>query len=237
MANDREEEPKVTIIDRRMLSDDDRAGKAEPTPVRVVEPVREEAPAPTPAPAAEAAVEKKDSIDVESYADSEGEFEDEAGEPLSEEEIASMRAEVEAEQFAAIEARLGRSLTETEKEQVRGEMEAQAQEQQRQMSTLEVSPMIQQFMAEISARAAIHMGLMPNPYTRLIAKNDTEARLAIDVFAAVFETLKPRLESGVQKEYSRVLNDLRVNFSQQTGLPAGGFGGSFGSGGSPKIIH
>lgn len=230
MANEREEEPKVTIIDRRMLSDDDRAGKAEPTP------------APAPAPAAEAsaappAAEEEAPVSAElAGLEDDEEFED-AEEQMSPEELASMRAEVEAEQFAAIEARLGRSLTDTEKEQVRGEMEAQAKEQARQMSTLEVTPMIQQFLAEISARAAIHMGLMPNPYTRLIAKNDAEARLAVDCFAAVFETLKPRLEPGIQKEYARVLNDLRVNFAQQTGLPAGGFGGGFGTPGGPKIIH
>jgi hypothetical protein len=35
---------------------------------------------------------------------------------------------------------------------------------------LEIAPVLQQLMAELSARAAIHMGLMPNPYTRLIAR-------------------------------------------------------------------
>ena len=223
MANDREqEEPKITVIDRRMLSDDDRAGNAEiPT-----------TPAAAPAPAAAEADEPEvTALDVEPDEDDELE----EGEAVSPEELEQMRAEMEAEQFAALEARIGRPLTDQEKEAVRGEMEAQSREQSRQMTTLEVTPMIQQFMAEISARAAIHMGLMPNPYTRLVAKNDAEARLAIDCFAAVYETIKPRLEPGIQKEYSRVLNDLRVNFAQQTGLTAGSMGGFGGSG--SKIIH
>ncbi|HEX8550082.1 MAG TPA: DUF1844 domain-containing protein [Abditibacteriaceae bacterium] len=215
MSQEREDEPKITVVDRRMLSDDDRAGKS---------------PSPAEAPQVAAAAPE---TELEVVADEDDMGEEAGEEAISDEEMQQMRAAMEAEQFAAIEARVGRPLTDTEKDAVRAEMENQAREQAQQMSTLEVAPMMQQFLAEISARAAIHMGLMPNPYTRLIAKNDAEARLAIDTFAAVYEVLKPRLDPAIQKEYSRVLNDLRVNFSQQTGLPAGGFG-SFGG---PKIIH
>lgn len=221
MANERESEtePKITVVDRRMLTDDDRAGNAE---------------IPAPSQPAAPAQPQETSLAAEPDTD-EAELEECEEEEFSPEELEQMRAEVEAEQFAALEARIGRPLTDDEKVKVRGEMEAQAREQQRQMTTLEVTPMIQQFLAEISARAAIHMGLMPNPYTRLVAKNDAEARLAIDCFAAVYETIEQRLDPAIKKEYARVLNDLRVNFAQQTGLPAGGFGG-FGSSGS-KIIH
>lgn len=227
MANEREnEEPKITVVDRRMLSDDDRAGKAEIAPAKAEAATVAPAAAPTSAPS-----DQTEILPADNFSD-----DDEAEEAVSPEELEQMRNEMEAEQFAALEARIGRALTDAEKEAVRGEMEAQSREQARQMTTLEVTPMIQQFLAEISARAAIHMGLMPNPYTRLIAKNDAEARIAIDCFAAVYETLKPRLDPAIQKEYTRVLNDLRVNFAQQTGLPAGA-GGTFGSLGGPKIIH
>lgn len=219
MPNENEDEPKITVVDRRMLSDDERAGRGEIAPQIVTS---------SNAPQSESPAEEVESIEMESIGDDSQELD-----APSEEEIAQMRAEMEAEQFAAIEARVGRPLTETEKDSVRAEMENQAREQAHQMSTLEVAPMMQQFLAEISARAAIHMGLMPNPYTRLVAKNDAEARLAIDTFAAVLEVLSPRLEATMQKEFTRVLNDLRVNFAQQTGLPAGGFGSLGGS----KIIH
>ena len=149
-------------------------------------------------------------------------------EMLSDEEMEQVRAEMEAaeaEQFAVLEQRMGRPLTEQEKVAVRQEMERQAQS----MTSLEVAPMLQQMMAEVSARAAVHMGLMPNPYTRLIARNDTQARLAVDAFGAVFEVLKPHLDASMQREYARVLNDLRVNFVSLTGASAGG--------GPSRIIH
>ena len=221
-----EDEPKITVVDRRMLSDDERAGRGEATPQIATPQIVTSSNAPQ-------SQAPEESVQMESIGDDVQELDAEEMDAPSEEEMAQMRAEMEAEQFAAIEARVGRPLTETEKESVRAEMENQAREQAHQMTTLEVAPMMQQFLAEISARAAIHMGLMPNPYTRLVAKNDAEARLAIDTFAAVLEVLKPRLEPAMEKEFSRVLNDLRVNFAQQTGLPAGGFGSFGGS----KIIH
>ena len=228
MPNENEEEPKITVVDRRMLSDDERAGRGEATPQTATPQIVTSSNVPQSEP-----VETVESAQMESIADDSQDPDAEEMDAPSEEEMAQMRAEMEAEQFAAIEARVGRPLTETEKESVRAEMENQAREQAHQMTTLEVAPMMQQFLAEISARAAIHMGLMPNPYTRLVAKNDAEARLAIDTFAAVLEVLKPRLEPTMEKEFTRVLNDLRVNFAQQTGLPAGGFGSFGGS----KIIH
>jgi hypothetical protein len=80
---------------------------------------------------------------------------------------------------------------------------------------------------------------MPNPYTRLVARNDAQARMAIDTFSALLEVLRPQLNAEMKKEFERVLNDLRVNFVSITGTqlpPAGGAGGIGGFGG-PRIIH
>jgi hypothetical protein len=79
---------------------------------------------------------------------------------------------------------------------------------------------------------------MPNPYTRLVARNDAQARLAIDTFSALLEVLRPQLNNEMKKEFERVLNDLRVNFVSITGTqlpPTGGAGG--GGFGGPRIIH
>lgn len=270
--------PKIRVVDRRMLSEDERAGKGvapaasggsasgdsgAPPKLEIVgggarrrarqnEPNEApDAPPETDRPADDAADEPL--LEPEQPApmvEPDGETappmrvmgtDGTDDEPLSDEEMEQVRAEmeaVEAEQFAALEQRMGRPLTEQEKDAVREEMERQAQS----VASLEVAPMLQQWVAELSARAAVHMGLMPNPYTRLIAKNDAQARLAIDAFGALLEVLKPHLDPASQREYARVLNDLRVNFVSLTGVPTGGVptgaaptGGL--RGGPGRIIH
>jgi hypothetical protein len=119
---------------------------------------------------------------------------------------------------------MGRPLTEQEKESVRGEMARQAEA----VTRLEVEPVLQQLMAELSARAAVHMGLMPNPYTRLIAKNDAQARLAIDAFGAMFEIIKPHLDgaaSASTPEYSTICasTSFRSPAVQPAAAPAASF--------------
>jgi hypothetical protein len=230
MADERDErsegEPKIRIVDRRMLSEEEREGKVDPSRAAgEAESAASERPklevigGGTP----RAAAAPKVTLDEVPAA--EGEDEDDE-EQLTPEEQQRLREEMENEQFALYEKELGRPLTAQEKQQAREHMEAQA----RSMAALEVGPMLQQLMAELSMRAAIHMGLMPNPYTKLITRNDAEARLAIDSFSALHEVLKPRLDAAAQREYARVLNDLRVNFVQITGTPAGG-------GGPSRIIH
>lgn len=203
--HDREEseEPRIRVVDRRLLDDDERQGKGQPTPA-------ESTPAPSPAmaPTQATAVESAD----------------EPPEP-SAQEVAQLRQEMEAEQFQQIEQQMGRPLTGKEKDEVRQEMVRQAES----MSRLEIAPMLQQMMLEMSARAAVHMGLMPNPYTRLIARNDLQARLAIDTFDALLKLLSPHLDAASQREFQRALNDMRVNFVSVTGAPPPGEGS--------RIIH
>ena len=150
---------------------------------------------------------------------------------LTEEEAEQLRIELETEQFGEIERRMGRPLTDQEKDEVRAEMERQAQS----AASLEVAPMLLQMMMEMKARADVHLGFRPNPYTGLIARNDAQARLAVDAFGAILPIVKAQIEPEVARELERVLNDLRVNFASITGLTMpgntpGGFGG-------PRIIH
>lgn len=223
--NENQDEPRIKIVDSRMLSDDERAGKGS-----------ESAEVETERPKLEIIGGGSHKSEAESNAGSTPEPEDalelNEEDDLSPEEREQMREQVENEQFAALEQQMGRPLTPQEKEQVREEMKKQAES----ISRLEVEPILVQLMSEMSARAAVHLGLMPNPYTRLVARNDTQARLAIDTFGAVYEVAKSQLDSSMRQELERVLNDLRVNFSSITGTPATNFPGSGGFGG-PRIIH
>ena len=238
MADERDEqnqnEPKIRIVDRRMLNDEERAGNA---------PAQQEAQQEAERPKLEiiggraksdsqSTPADEGSADLDLMSDSEDGYELEEDAELSSEEREAMRSEIEIEQFAALEQQMGRPLTAQEKEQVREEMKKQAES----ISRLEIPPMLVQLMAEMSARAAVHLGLMPNPYTRLVARNDVQARLAIDAYGAVYEVVKSQLEPAMKQEFERVLNDLRANFSSITGQQVGGFpsGGGFGG---PRIIH
>ena len=246
-----EEKPRIQVVDRRMLSDDERAGKSsDETPKLEIVGGYSTQQNPNDVP-------EIPSQDLEDFEDetSEGEYPlnpgemgdptDEEMEPLSAEEMAQMQAEMEAaenEQFQAIEARMGRPLTEQEKNSVRDEMGRQAQA----TMSLEVAPLLQQFLVQMSQIAAVHMGLTPNPYTRLIARNDAQARMAIDSFGALLDVIRPQMDATSAREYDRVLNDLRVNYVQITGAQMGGGSGLGGLGGglaggrggnAGRIIH
>jgi hypothetical protein len=228
--DEREGESKIKVVDRRMLSDEERSGSggtvvsgttvsgATGTGAEAEERPKLEiigGGASSGANRQEASASATNGVAEEDAAEG---FDEE---PLTEEEQAQLQAEVEQveqEQFAALEKQMGRPLTEREKDAVRAEMEKQA----RSMQSLEVAPLLQQMMAELSARAAVHLGLMPNPYTRLIARNDAQARLAIDTFSALYDLIKPQLDSHSQREYARVLNDLRTNFVSVTGASTTG---------------
>ncbi len=151
--------------------------------------------------------------------------------PLSAAEEAQMRSEIEQEQFAALEQQFGRPLTDEERSQVRELMEKQRQS----MMRLEVAPLLLQSVTEIPKFAAVHLGLVANPYTGIIARDDAEARLAIDAFGAMYEVLKTRLDARTGAELARVLNDLRVNYTRVTGISFAPSGGSIISG--PRIIR
>jgi len=224
--DENQDEPKIRIVDRRMLNDDERAGNAPEAERPKLEIIGGGAKTEAPSMPDE---ERNQTEPADSPEDG---YELDEGAELSSEERDAMRSEIENEQFAALEQQMGRPLTAQEKEQVREEMTKQAES----ISRLEIPPLLVQLMAEMSARAAVHLGLMPNPYTRLVARNDVQARLAIDAYGAVYEVVKSQLDANMKQEFERVLNDLRANFSSITGI-AGGFTPGGFPGGGPRIIH
>ena len=151
-------------------------------------------------------------------------MEDEA--PMSDAEVEEMRSQLEAEQFAALEQEIGRPLTDAEKDQVRQMMEREAQS----MTKLEVAPILLKTITELPRYAAVHLGLVANPYTGLIARNDAEARLSIEAFEALYDTIKTRMDARTVGELERVLNDLKSNYARISGAPIAPKGG-------PRIIR
>ena len=225
MPNERDDEPKIKIIDRRMLSAEERTGKGPLITSSTPEPaaVAEDRPKleiigggrPT-APAAPVTPEDPSQAFQESVSS-----EEEMEEPLTDKEAAELRSQIEEEQFAVLEQQFGRPLTDAERDQVRAMMDQQAQS----MTNLEVAPMLLRSITELPSYAVVHLGLRPNPYTGLIARNDAEARLAIDAFGSIYEIIKNKVDARAGAELARVLNDLRANYTRITGaqiVPPGG---------------
>ena len=154
-------------------------------------------------------------------------------EEMTPEQQEELRVAMEEEQFTAIQAQIGRELTDEEKDQVRQQMEAQAQAQ----VNLEVAPMLLEMMVRLPQYAAVHLGLTANPYTQLIARNDENARMAIDAFGGMYDTVKAHLDNNSRREFERVLNDLRVNYTRITGSPIGPTAGGPSIITGPRIIR
>ncbi len=230
MANnseERDDKPRFQIIDNRLLSDDERKGTA-PASSPLIQVPGQAAPQATPqiigasslhenpGEAVSAPIAAGDAADatetVPASADYEAE-DDDLDRELTEEEAEMLGAQMEAEQFAQLEQEVGRPLTEEEKDKVRQMMAQRAES----MSRLEVAPILIQTASELPRYAAVHMGLVANPYTGLIARNDKEARLAIDAFGALYDTLKSRIDPRAGAELARVLQDLRANYTRITG--------------------
>lgn len=226
MAKD-EEEQRPRIVDRRMLSEEERKGTG---PIIIgggSAPAQNEdrpklevigggtAPEPEPEGTFPFAADTAQDGEFDGVNDLSEE------EELSDEELVQLQQQMEEEQFAALEQQAGRPLTDAEKAQVRVMMQRQAES----MSRLEVSPILVQTISDLARYATVHLGLVANPYTNLIARNDNEARLAIDAFGALYDLLKPKLDARVGAELARVLTDLRVNYTRITGAqvtPPGG---------------
>ena len=79
-----------------------------------------------------------------------------------------------------------------------------------------VPDLLRVFISEMYARALVHMGLMVNPATNLLAKDLPQARLAIDCIGSLLEHLGPLAEEGERGELERMLADLRINFVRQS---------------------
>ncbi len=231
MANEKEREgkPRFQIIDNRLLSEEERKGTApaasSSTPLIQV-PGRSAPPASetpqiigssslheNPGEAVSAPIASGDAADATETIPADEFGDEDLDAELTEEEAEQLAAQMEAEQFAQLEQEVGRPLNEEEKDRVRQMMAQRAES----MSRLEVSPMLIQTISELPRYAAVHLGLVANPYTGLIARNDAEARLAIDAFGALYETLKTRIDPRAAAELARVLNDLRSNFTRITG--------------------
>lgn len=229
-SEEREDKPRFQIIDNRLLNDEERRGTASSSsstpliqvPGQSAPPSgNDEAPRiigssslrENPGEAVSAPIAFGDEADATETVPADG-FEDEdLDRELTEEEAEQLTLQMEAEQFAQLEQEVGRPLTDEEKDRVRQMMAQRAES----MSRLEVAPILIQTVSELPRFAAVHMGLVANPYTGLITRNDAEARLAIDAFGALYETLKSRIDPRAGAELGRVLNDLRSNFTRITG--------------------
>lgn len=82
---------------------------------------------------------------------------------------------------------------------------------------LPIPDLVRILIAELQTRALVHMGLIPNPATHLVAKDLPQARLAIDCVAALIEQLSPLAAPPEREELQHMLANLRLSFVRQCG--------------------
>lgn len=82
---------------------------------------------------------------------------------------------------------------------------------------LALPDLVRLFVAELQMRALIDMGLIPNPATRLVAKDLPQARLAINCVAALIEHLSPLAPPAERDALQQVVTELRLHFVRQSG--------------------
>jgi hypothetical protein len=83
-------------------------------------------------------------------------------------------------------------------------------------ASITVADLARAFIAELHARAWIHMGLIVDPATKQLAKDLPQARLAIDCAASLVQHLTPFAETAELDELQGMLTNLRLNFVRQS---------------------
>lgn len=91
-----------------------------------------------------------------------------------------------------------------------------AEKKEQEFVLLPIPDLVRIFIAELQTRALVHMGLIPNPATRLVARDLLQAQLAIDSVAALIEQISPLAVPAEREEFQQMLTNLRLSFVQQS---------------------
>ncbi len=83
-----------------------------------------------------------------------------------------------------------------------------------------VTDLVRLFIAELHGRAWVHMGLIVDPATKQLAKDLSQAQLAIDCIASMIELLGPFTEKAERGHLEGLVADLRINYVRQSGAPS-----------------
>ncbi len=84
------------------------------------------------------------------------------------------------------------------------------------LGALAARDLLMWFLGLLAAKAWEGMGLVPNPATNKIQKDLGDARMAIDAYAAIFETVRARIDDQPRREMETLLTTLRLNFVEKS---------------------
>jgi hypothetical protein len=79
----------------------------------------------------------------------------------------------------------------------------------------DVYTLIKSLVAVFAQQAWVYMGLHMNPLTGKVAKDLTQAKLAIDCAAVLVEKAAPFMEERERHEFTALIQNLQMNFIQQ----------------------
>jgi len=75
--------------------------------------------------------------------------------------------------------------------------------------------LIVSFLQTLANFTWVHLGLIPNPSTQLVAKNLEEARRMINLYEGMLNMARPELPKEYNVELDRLLADLKANYIGQ----------------------
>lgn len=84
--------------------------------------------------------------------------------------------------------------------------------------SMDLAKILLSYLGVLREYILIHMGLLANPVTGLVAKNLDQARLAIDFFALIAEDCGSLFKPEEARALESLLADIRLNFARMSGL-------------------
>ncbi|MGQ9525997.1 MAG: DUF1844 domain-containing protein [Armatimonadota bacterium] len=79
--------------------------------------------------------------------------------------------------------------------------------------------LIMGMVERLADQAWMHMGIVANPATGVVAKDMARAKLAIDCAQALVDRVLPHIPEGVRRELRNLISNLQLNFVRRVVEP------------------
>ncbi len=85
------------------------------------------------------------------------------------------------------------------------------------ISTLDLYPLLQFFIAILSEKAWRYIGLRVDPTTGVMDTDFEKAHVAIDCIISLAEKLEPHVTAEEKNRFGTLITDLQINYARQVG--------------------
>jgi hypothetical protein len=118
--------------------------------------------------------------------------------------------------YEVVDKRANREAQSSEKPNEVAEEQAPEPETEQENGTGDVYSLLQWIIMMLSQSAWQWMGLQMNPFTKKVDRDLAQAKTAVDSVAFLVDQVTAHVSEEQMREYRALVNDLRVNFVQQS---------------------